>query len=211
MPRKKKASPKALEELVTEGLQAYRDALLSEGAPRAIQRRIGQLQDELRTWHGVLHLLKTKSQREIEELFDVDPHSIEEKCAGLNVREEDLPKLKTLWTRLARAASDKPVESDDFAEVFEVMSRLTAVKPFVVTRFEEKFEEGFRRRQRHRTPYVKLAQDLSPDHYRLNPESAVQNMHNGIKRVLREHQRCLDAGLPSPFLPEVTHQQHASD
>ncbi len=84
--------------------------------------------------------------------------------------------------------------------MYELMSRVAEPKPWAPKRFAPHFEEGFRRRENEGTPLAALAQQLIPDNFRLNLESAVQNMSRGIGRVRREHERCRKLGLPSPFL-----------
>lgn len=202
MARKKIAKPDAIAKEVTEGLEHYCTALLAKGAPRAIIRRIRQLHDETKVWVGILELLETKSSSELQKLLRVEPGNVAKACDGLRARVEDLPKIRGMFNDLAKAISDEPIGFGGAEQLFELMMRLAAAKPPPPKRFVPPFEEGFRRRKVKPVPFHELAQTLTPYHYNLDPLSAINNMRQGVRRVEREHQRCLKLGIPSPYSDE---------
>jgi hypothetical protein len=202
VPRKPLATPTEIAREVKEGMQRYCAALCTDGAPLGIIRRIRELHSERLIWFQVLELLCTNSPQEVEKLLYHDLDAVTKSCDGLKLRREDLPKIANMFDDLAKAVSNEQIGPEGGRAVFDIVNRFRMATPYEPPKFAPYFVEGFRRHTRDNIAHAVLAQDLTLDHYNLNPESAIQNMRRGIGRVKREHERCLKLGIRSPYLDD---------
>ena len=210
MPRKKKAKPEEIAAEFVAGLERIREALLKPGAPKAIEARIAQLEDELQLWED---LLETHPRQQLQDQFHVDMGQVLEQCGELSLRFEDLVQIRYGFAEMARALSGEPGHPMNPSAFVNMVVRAGQPPTQKVSRFKPAFQEAFRRQEQAKKEGKSisardLAKELTPYEYKHNPASAIRSMQSGIKRVAREHDRCRKLGIPSPFLPPVNEQQN---
>ncbi len=105
-----------------------------------------------------------------------------------------------MFDSLAEPLSSSAVSAEGQQAVYELMARLNRPMEIVPDRFSTHFVEGFRRKLRNpRLTYKQLAEELTPAAYKRDLENATKNMHRGVQRVRKAHQRLVKLGLRSPY------------
>jgi len=192
--------------VVAEGVSLLTKALRSQTAPRSIAARIEQLELELEFWEDILHALERSTEKELDRYLAISTALIAEQSSEASLTVDDLEVLRQSFQGSADALNgNMPAAEAPSAEISRFLQRITAPKETRVRRFRPEFELAFRKRQllsvESRTITAEaLAEEFMSAEYQRNPESAVRNMQQGIRRVAREHERCERLGIPSPFL-----------
>lgn len=213
MARSRVATKAEVQRTVVEGVERVRDALFKPGASKALERRLKHLDQEYKFWSALFILRKTQTKKQLRETLKGDPVALAAWCEGSTFTVDDLAGLAGYWDLVADAVSGKPMSVDSLpAQVVRFLLRIM-IRPTTprIRRYKYAFEEAFRRQTQAQAKgeepptAASLAKELMSAQYDRDSFTTLRAMQRGIGRVKQAHKRCVELGIPSPFLPSDEH------
>ena len=214
MARSRRATSDEIRSALRSALIELTAALQKPTAKHAIAERKQQLLTELAIWDAVLQSSANPSGETLSQKLTIDEGLITEASEQADLTVDDLEALSSMFRSLVEVLDSRAESPTASPEVARFVQRGFSRGELKARRFRREFEEAFRIRhassQKGGTVTTEeLAAQLMPHEHAKNPESAVRNLQQGLIRVEREHKRCLQRGIPSPFLK--TDEENASE
>jgi hypothetical protein len=208
MARSRRATSDEIELALKSALSSLTEAIRKPSAKLAIAERVQQLHTELEVWKAISQWTENLTEEALNQKLAIDVELIVEESKQADLTVDDLDALRVMFRGIVDALegrADSVMTANP--EVARFLQRAAKKKEPTARRFRPEFEEAFRRRHsatRGATSITveNLAAELMPREYSSNPESAVRNMQQGVRRVELEHARCQQMEIPSPFLPD---------